>query len=78
MGAMKGRGDKMSLLEIGDDVAVEDVIYGRQKFGWSELPLGLVLIFRSCSRQLIMIYLTTSLTQMPSCSSTLPLVLNLG
>jgi len=32
----------MSLLEIGDDVAVEDVICGRLKFGWSELPLALL------------------------------------
>jgi len=27
---------------IGDDVAVEDVICGRLKFGWGELPLGLL------------------------------------
>ena len=37
----------MSLLEIGDDVAVEDVIRGRLKFGWGELPLALLCLRRS-------------------------------
>jgi len=50
-GSWECRADKVSLLEIGDDVAVEDVIHCRQNFGRGELPLGFrfaFLIYRSC------------------------------